>query len=78
MFNFNGWTGRLSEQPGFDYMASAFAGITEMIGEEDRPPAQVTMAVGDSATGMSARDVSSLTFCTVKNRGKDSTSIVPF
>jgi len=49
-----GQKGPLSEQPGFDYMASAFAGITEMIGERDRPPAQVTMAVGDSATGISA------------------------
>ena len=35
-------------------MAAAYAGITEMVGESDRPPSQVSMAVGDSATGISA------------------------
>lgn len=49
-----GQTGPLSGQPGFDYMASAYAGITGLIGEADRPPVQVPIATGDSATGLAA------------------------
>ena len=52
--SFAGQRGPLSKEPGFDYMAAAYAGITEMVGESDRPPSQVSMAVGDSATGISA------------------------
>ncbi len=49
-----GQTGPLSQKPGFDYIAAAYAGITDTIGEADRGPAQFTTAIGDSATGMSA------------------------
>jgi CoA:oxalate CoA-transferase len=49
-----GQGGPLSGQPGFDYMASAYAGITASIGEGDRGPVQVPIAMGDSATGVSA------------------------
>ena len=49
-----GQTGELSTQPGFDYMASAYGGITSAIGEGDRGPVQVPIAMGDSATGVSA------------------------
>ena len=49
-----GQTGPLSQKPGFDYMAAAYAGITASIGEADRGPAQFTTAIGDSATGMTA------------------------
>ena len=52
--SFAGQDGPLAGEPGFDYMAAAYAGITEMIGESDRGPSQVSMAVGDSATGLSA------------------------
>ena len=52
--SFAGQEGPLANEPGFDYMAAAYAGITEMIGENDRSPSQVSMAVGDSATGISA------------------------
>ncbi|MDD9877626.1 MAG: CoA transferase [Magnetovibrio sp.] len=49
-----GQSGPLSGQPGFDYMASAYAGITSVIGEPDRGPVQVPIAMGDSATGVAA------------------------
>jgi CoA:oxalate CoA-transferase len=49
-----GQTGPLSQKPGFDYIGAAYAGITAAIGEADRGPAQLTTAVGDSATGMTA------------------------
>ena len=49
-----GQTGPLSHKPGFDYMGAAYAGITSAIGESDRAPAQLPMAIGDSATGVTA------------------------
>lgn len=49
-----GQSGPLSQQPGFDYMASAYAGITAAVGEAGRGPVQVPIAVGDSATGVAA------------------------
>lgn len=49
-----GQTGPLSDKPGYDYMGAAYAGITSSIGEADRGPAQVPMAVGDNATGVTA------------------------
>lgn len=49
-----GQSGPLSQQPGFDYMGAAYAGITAAIGEPDRGPAQLPIAIGDSATGVAA------------------------
>jgi crotonobetainyl-CoA:carnitine CoA-transferase CaiB-like acyl-CoA transferase len=49
-----GQTGPLSGKPGFDYMGAAYAGITAAIGEADRGPAQLPVAIGDSATGLAA------------------------
>jgi CoA:oxalate CoA-transferase len=49
-----GQSGPLSQKPGFDYMGAAYAGVTAMIGEADRGPAQLTAAVGDSSTGIAA------------------------
>jgi CoA:oxalate CoA-transferase len=49
-----GQDGPLSGQPGFDYMASAYTGITSSIGEPNNGPVQVPIAMGDSATGVSA------------------------
>ena len=49
-----GQTGPLSDKPGFDYMGAAYAGITAAIGESDRGPVQVPIAIGDSATGVTA------------------------
>ncbi len=49
-----GQTGPLSNKPGYDYMGAAYAGITSAVGEGDRGPAQLPMAIGDSATGVTA------------------------
>jgi CoA:oxalate CoA-transferase len=49
-----GQDGPLSRKPGFDYMGAAFAGITAAVGERDRGPAQLPIAIGDNATGVTA------------------------
>ena len=49
-----GQQGPLRGKPGFDYMGAAYAGITAAIGEADRGPAQLPIAIGDSATGLAA------------------------
>lgn len=49
-----GQSGPLALQPGFDYMAAAYGGVTGVIGEADRGPVQVPIAMGDSATGVAA------------------------
>jgi CoA:oxalate CoA-transferase len=49
-----GQSGPLSDKPGFDYMGAAYAGITSCIGESDRGPAQLPIAMSDSATGVTA------------------------
>jgi CoA:oxalate CoA-transferase len=49
-----GQDGPLSGQPGFDYMGAAYAGITAALGEPDRTPVQLPLAIGDSATGVAA------------------------
>jgi CoA:oxalate CoA-transferase len=49
-----GQVGPLSHKPGFDYMGAAYAGITNAVGERDRGPAQLPIAIGDSATGVTA------------------------
>ncbi len=49
-----GQSGPLSGQPGYDYIAAAYAGITEQIGEAHGPPAQFTIAIGDVSTGVAA------------------------
>ena len=49
-----GQSGPLSRKPGFDYMGAAYAGITSLIGEPDRGPAQFATAIGDHATGVTA------------------------
>ena len=47
-----GQTGPLSHKPGYDYIGQAYAGITDGIGDPDRPPAVATMAIGDVSTGV--------------------------
>lgn len=49
-----GQTGPLSQKPGYDYIAQAYAGITDLIGDPQGDPALITMAMGDTATGISA------------------------
>lgn len=49
-----GQTGPLSYKAGYDYIGQAYAGVTDGIGESDRAPATVTMAIGDVSTGVAA------------------------
>ncbi len=49
-----GQSGPLSAQPGYDYIAAAYAGVTDQIGEPDRAPAQLSLAIGDISTGVAA------------------------
>ncbi|MBX9590629.1 MAG: CoA transferase [Hyphomonadaceae bacterium] len=49
-----GQSGPLSAQPGYDYIAAAYAGVTDQIGEAGGNPAQFTMAIGDVSTGVAA------------------------
>jgi CoA:oxalate CoA-transferase len=49
-----GQNGPLSRRPGYDFIGSAFAGVTDLLGEPDRPPIVPTMAIGDVSTGVAA------------------------
>jgi len=49
-----GQEGELSQKPGYDYIAQAYAGITDLIGDPQGDPALITMAIGDGATGIAA------------------------
>ena len=49
-----GQEGPLSQQPGFDYIAQAYAGVTTMIGEPDGAPYFPLLGLGDVNTGMHA------------------------
>jgi len=49
-----GQQGPLSTKPGYDYIAQAYAGITDLIGNPDGDPSLITMAIGDTATGLTA------------------------
>ncbi len=49
-----GQTGPLSTKPGYDYIAQAYSGITNLVGEPDRSPSQIPIAIGDISTGVSA------------------------
>jgi crotonobetainyl-CoA:carnitine CoA-transferase CaiB-like acyl-CoA transferase len=46
-----GQTGPLSAQPGFDYIAQAYAGVTHMIGDRDSAPVIPMLGLGDVMTG---------------------------
>jgi len=49
-----GQTGPSANVPGFDYIAQAYAGITEVLGEPDRAPVIPMVAMGDVSTGVHA------------------------
>ncbi|HXZ89070.1 MAG TPA: CoA transferase [Candidatus Binataceae bacterium] len=49
-----GQTGPLSDKAGYDLIGQAYAGITDGIGEPDRAPSVITMAIGDVSTGVAA------------------------
>ena len=49
-----GQSGRLAEQPGFDYIAQAYTGVTAMIGEAGKAPPIAGVAIGDVGAGVTA------------------------
>src|SRR5262245_13810476 len=52
--SFAGQSGPLSGKPGYDYVAQAYAGVTDLIGEPGQTPVMVPMAIGDVSTGVAA------------------------
>ncbi len=49
-----GQTGPLSNQPGFDFIAQAYAGVTHMIGDPNGAPSLPMLGLGDVSTGTHA------------------------
>ncbi len=49
-----GQRGPLANEPGFDYLGAAYAGIVSMCGEADGPPYVPMVALGDVSTGAHA------------------------
>jgi crotonobetainyl-CoA:carnitine CoA-transferase CaiB-like acyl-CoA transferase len=49
-----GQTGPLSSEPGYDYIAQAYAAVTHMIGNPDGPPSLPMLGLGDVSTGAHA------------------------
>lgn len=49
-----GQSGPLREKPGYDYIAQAYSGIVDLIGEPGQAPSLPGMAIGDTATGVAA------------------------
>jgi len=49
-----GQTGPLANEPGFDYLGAAYAGIVSMGGEKDGAPYVTMTALGDVSTGAHA------------------------
>lgn len=49
-----GQDGPLAHVPGFDYIAQAYSGVTEVMGEPDQAPVMPMVAMGDVSTGVHA------------------------
>ena len=49
-----GQEGPLAAYPGFDYIAQAYAAVTDLMGEKDRAPSLPMLAFGDIGTGVHA------------------------
>ena len=49
-----GQEGPLAAYPGFDYIAQAYAAVTDLIGEPDKAPSMTMLAFGDVGTGVHA------------------------
>ncbi len=49
-----GQEGPLAAYPGFDYIAQAYAAVSDLIGEPDRAPSMPMLAFGDVGTGVHA------------------------
>jgi CoA:oxalate CoA-transferase len=49
-----GQSGPLADKPGYDYIGSAYAGVSDLLGEPGRPPAHQGTSIGDTLCGMTA------------------------
>ncbi|MBF6561038.1 MAG: CoA transferase [Candidatus Binataceae bacterium] len=49
-----GQTGPLAQDPGYDFVGQAYAGVTSLSGEEGGPPYPPMLAIGDVSTGVHA------------------------
>ncbi len=49
-----GQNGPLSGKPGYDYIGSAYAGVSDLLGEPGQAPAHQGTSIGDSLCGMTA------------------------
>jgi CoA:oxalate CoA-transferase len=49
-----GQSGPLSGKPGYDYIGSAYAGVSDLLGEPGRAPAHQGTSIGDTLCGMTA------------------------
>lgn len=49
-----GQTGPLANDPGYDFIGQAYAGVTSLSGEEGGPPYPPMLAIGDVSTGVHA------------------------
>ncbi|HEY2107016.1 MAG TPA: CoA transferase, partial [Candidatus Binataceae bacterium] len=49
-----GQSGPLSDKPGYDYIGSAYAGVSDLLGEPGRPPVHQGTSIGDTLCGMTA------------------------
>lgn len=47
-----GQSGPLSQKPGYDYIAQAYAGVTSMIGDPNDAPSIPLLGLGDASTGV--------------------------
>ena len=47
-----GQTGPLANDPGYDFIGQAYAGVTSLSGEADGPPYPPMLAIGDVSTGV--------------------------
>ena len=65
-----GQTGPLSHLPGFDYIAQAYAGVTSVIGEPDKPPSLPMLGIGDVTTGVHACGALGLALLDVHRTGE--------
>jgi CoA:oxalate CoA-transferase len=49
-----GQSGPLSDKPGYDYIGSAYAGVSDLLGEPGRAPVHQGTSIGDTLCGMTA------------------------
>ena len=49
-----GQSGPLSDKPGYDYIGSAYAGVSDLLGEPGGAPAHQGTSIGDTLCGMTA------------------------